>query len=274
MAQISRSSAKEKGAQLRDDYISKLITEKFSAHILKCFPRENKTRVHNICVEYALCRGKVVKSLWKHLTKVLGYNQEYDVYGESLTKKPSATGYALFQMLERIHLCLTQLCFPEFRDMQNVLSALAYRCLPSHLFLQYLHASVFTVSPDFVTRFVSEVPDEDNIGIKIELVSGLPRSHTKAVLSKWKHPVAKRFLVNELLGKFDGPSKLNEIDAPATADSMEAGANDQDVTGLDRFLPFETFLKAIRSEANSKAFESHKLTAEETELLKSLSLRE
>ena len=213
--------------------------------------------MQNICVEYASCRGKVVRSLWRCLAKVLGYPQDSDVYNQPLTKTCKTTDFALFQMLERLYMNVKQLCFPQFRGMENVFISLGYRCLPNHLFKQYISASVFKATPEFITRFVTEVPDDDESSIvKLDLIASLPKNIAKPIIMKWNHPAAKRFIIQELVGKFDFIGVFNVSYA-----MMTGGAERGQEAG--RFQPVETFLRLI----NLPAFGSNRLTQDEWEIL-------
>lgn len=244
-----------------DESLSMFVIERVTGHFVKCFPRENKNKVQNICAEYAFCRGKVVKSFWRHLTKVLGYAQENEVFKQPLEKTSKITDFALFQMLERLYFSVEQLCFPPFRGMQNIFVALGYRCLPNHLFKQYFRASVFKASPEFVARFVAEVPDDDQTSsLKLHLISRLHRRDAKPIIYSWDHPVAKRYRIQEIVGKVDNSSAVNAGSA-MMADSVSGGRE------ADRYLPTETFLRSIGLEENSRNFASFQITDEEWKFL-------
>ena len=256
---LASSNATKKGDDSKsgEDFLTQLVVENVSAHILKCFPRESKSRVQNICIEYASCRGKVVRSLWRCLTKVLGYPQESEIYSHPLAKTSKATDFALFQMLERLYMNIRKLCFPQFRSMQNVFIALGYRCLPNYLFRQYFRSSVFIATPEFISRFIAEVPDdEESTTIKVDLVTSLPKDVAKPIIMKWNHPAAKRFMTQELVGKFDFIGIFN------VNGSMMARAGER-VPESGRFLPTETFLRLI----NLPDFASSRLTEDEWEFL-------
>ena len=251
------SSKRNEGRKTGQDALTQLVVECVSAHILKCFPLESKSRVQNICIEYASCRGKVVKSLWRCLTKALGYTQDGDVYSQPLEKASKATDFALFQMLERLYVNVNQLCFPQFKGMQNVLISLGYRCLPNHLFRQYIRASVFRATPEFIRRFVLEVPDDDESStLKLDLITSLPKSIAKPLIMEWNHPVARHFVTQELVGKFDFIGMFN-INNLMISGGAEGGQES------DRFLPVETFLRLV----NSPAFASYRLSEEESNFL-------
>jgi len=251
------STKRNEGGKASQDAMTQLFVESVSAHILKCFPLESKSRVQNICIEYASCRCKVVKSFWRCLTKVLGYTQDGDVYSQPLEKTSKATDFALFQMLERLYMNVKQLCFPQFKGMQNVFIALGYRCLPNHLFRQYIRVSVFKATPDFIRRFVLEVPDDDESStLKLDLVTSLPKSIAKPILMEWSHPVARHFLTQELVGKFDFIEKIH------LNNSMLSGGAESEQES-DRFLPVETFLRFV----NLPAFASCRLSEEELDFL-------
>ena len=259
--QKDRGPGRNDDSKIGDDPISFMIIESVSMHILKCFPRESKNRVQNICVEYAACRGKVVRSLWRHLTKVLGYAHENEVYKQPLEKTSKATDFALFQMLERLYSNVNQLSFPQFRGMPNVFVALGYRCLPNHLFRQYFRASVFEASPEFIRRFVIEVPENDeSSSLKLDLISSLPNNFAKPIIADWDHPVARRFITQELVGKFNTVGIFHAGSA-IMADAAERGQES------NRFLPMETFLRSIRLEENSRNFASYRLTEDEWQYL-------
>ena len=259
----------DKGSQ--EDALAKLVTEKVSAHILTCFPREDKRRVHNICVEYTSCRGKIVRSLWRHLSKVLGYHSEENVYHVPLEKEASTSDYALFQIIERLHLCIAQLCFPEFKDMQAIFIALGYRCLPQYMFLQYLNASVFTVRAEFVKRFITEVPDnQDSVPIKMELISLLPKESLKVIVDEWNHPIARRFKTQELLARFYG-------EETSAANNLTAEEQEGELSESEHFLPLETFLRSIRIRedyTDPRQIHSNRLTEEEYQFVVSSAHKE
>eukprot|EP00794_Sanderia_malayensis_P014283 gene14283-15770_t len=238
--------------QSQDEAVVQVLVEKLSGHMVQCFPRENKGKIHNICLEYATCRAKVVKSFWRHVSKVLDYNPDDSDALKVAPLGPTATkssDHALFQMLERLHACISQLSYPEFRDMSNVFISLAYRCLPLHLFMQYLHASVFTVRPDFVQRFVAQVRDDvaDIVSVKIELLSRLPKHQAKAILCTWNHPAAERFVTNELVSRYDGEG-MSALYNTEGFDSNRGRTGSAEPMDKERFLPLETFLRVVRSD--------------------------
>ncbi len=261
---LKEDSQTQNDFQTKDEAIIQVVIEKISSHILQCFPHEKKGKVHNVSLEYAQCRGKVVKSFWRHISKVLDYSSEADVLKAPLESTNKSSDFALFQIFERLHTCVAQLSYPEFRDMSNVFISLAYRCLPLHLFMQYLNASVFTVRPEFVQRFVMEVPDtEELVPVKIELASRLPKQLAKAVLINWKHPVANRFIAQELVSRYD----CENLSAPGNSMAVESQRASEQET--ERFLPLETFLRAI---SDDKHFESHRLTEQELEFIESTAI--
>ena len=266
-----KGNTKMADKESQEDALAKLVTDKVSAHILTCFPRENKTKVHNICVEYASCRGKIIRSLWRHLTKVLGYSSEETVYDEPLEKEAAITDYALFQIMERLHLCIAQLSFPEFKDMQEIFIALGYRCLPQHMFIQYLNASVFTVRAEFVKRFITEVPDtQDSVPIKMELISRLPKDRGKVIISQWNHPIARRFKTQELLGRFYGAES-------SAVSNMTTEEQEDELPESEHFLPLETFLRSIRIRddyTDPRHIHSNRLTEEEYQFVVSSAHKE
>lgn len=243
------------------DQLTQLVVDNVSAHVLKCMPRENKSKVQNICAEYALCRGKVVKSLWRDFTKIFGYSQENEVYKQPLEKTSKTTDIALFQMLERLFYNVKQLSFPQFKGMQDVFIGLGYRCLPNYLFMQYFKAFVFKASPEFVSRFVSEVPDnEETSYVKLDLISSLAKKDAKPIIVNWDHPVAKRFRIQDLVGKFDyvGMFSVGNAMMADTADGEK---------GAERFMPLETFLQLIQLEENSRNFASFRMNDDEWSFL-------
>ena len=252
--------------QSEDDIANRITTDKLTTHLTSCMPRDNKTKIFNISKEYAMSRGKIIKSLWKHASKALGYSSETQILHALLTERASAAECALFQLLERLHVCCAQLCCPVFPGMSTIFITLGYRCLSKPLFLQYLDADVFNPTEEFVNRLLIEVPDEgDNVSIKVHVITRLPKEAAKRVLAHWNHPVAKRFLSQQLVIRYSG-SDVQETNIQLQHHHEEHIP--------DQFLPLATFLRSLRLEETTKQFAVRRPTEDDLEILEASTLLE
>ncbi|XP_046354825.2 uncharacterized protein LOC124134166 isoform X1 [Haliotis rufescens] len=239
--------------------LNALTEDLLTSYLARHLKKDNKVKAHNVAKEYVACQVQKTKQLCHLLwslrrTESSGYD---DDILPNLCEAADDEEYELFQLYERLYLMLCELCFPSPPGFQTYFTALGFRCLHLRLFLQYVDRGVLSLTGQFVTQLLADVPDcdedKENSEIKYQIISRLPKTLAEECFRLWNHPLCDRYFahqqVTEILlegaklakGKEDTREGLSLKDRSRDNDSMASGSSSH-----MSFPPLEIFIRHLK----------------------------
>ncbi|XP_067683357.1 protein pigeon-like isoform X2 [Haliotis asinina] len=222
-----------------------------TSYLVRHLKKDNKVKAHNVAKEYVACQVQKTKQLC-HLLWSLRRTESSgcdDNMLPNLCEPAEDEEYELFQLYERFYLMLCELCFPTPPGFQTYFTALGFRCLHLRLFLQYVDRGVLSLTGQFVTQLLADVPDSDedkeNVGIKYQIISRLPKTLAEESFRLWCHPLCARYFAHQQVtdilldgAKFAKSENTREV---RDNESIASGSS-----GNMAFPPLEIFIRHLK----------------------------
>ncbi|XP_046548624.1 gamma-secretase-activating protein-like [Haliotis rubra] len=209
----------EDGSRTRQ--LSAVTEELLTSYLVRHLKKDNKVKAHNVAKEYVACQVQKTQQLC-HLLWSL--------------RRTESSGCD--NMLPNLIL-----------GFQTYFTALGFRCLHLRLFLQYVDRGVLSLTGQFVTQLLADVPDSDedkeNSEIKFQIISRLPKTLAEECFRLWNHPLCARYFayqqVTEIL--------LDGAKFAKSEDTREARDNDSIASGSSGYMafpPLEIFIRHLK----------------------------
>ncbi|KAK5644560.1 hypothetical protein RI129_005860 [Pyrocoelia pectoralis] len=247
----------------KQEHIISVNLRELSMHLLKQSTDNKMSRfqwqsqtpmhVHAVATRYVAAQLEQSRFLCHILSKAIGFDPKYEqekgfVYIDHL---PDEKKYVFFSILERYYSAVESIAFPLPQGFTSFFTFLGYRTLRFNTFLQYVQRNVFELQVD-VMKIIMMDTDDTNAGIhrKLKLLSLLPRSRLKRLLSQWSHPVslmirAREHALNILSGVEGQNPRLHGLQKNRNYQLGLAAFPSE-----DRLSPLDTFLDLLTAKAN------------------------
>uniref|UniRef100_A0A1Y1MZ75 Gamma-secretase-activating protein C-terminal domain-containing protein n=2 Tax=Photinus pyralis TaxID=7054 RepID=A0A1Y1MZ75_PHOPY len=247
----------------KQEHVISVNLRELSMHLLKQSTENKISRfqwqsqtpmhVHAVATRYVAAQLEQSRFLCHILSKAIGFDPKYDqekgfVYIDHL---PNEKKYVFFAILERYYSAVESIAFPLPQGFTSFFTFLGYRTLRFNTFLQYVQRNVFELQVD-VMKIIMMDTDDTKAGIqrKLKLLSLLPRSRLKRLLSQWSHPVslmirAREHALNILSGVEGQNPRLHGLQKNRNYQLGLAAFPSE-----DRLSPLDTFLDLLTAKAN------------------------
>ncbi|XP_078676801.1 gamma-secretase-activating protein-like [Branchiostoma floridae x Branchiostoma belcheri] len=247
---------------LEQDRVVGMTVEHLTDHLSRYLPRETRVKVFNVAREFVSCQLQQAKQLLQFIWISLGFPP--DGYLTSNVGEPGVQAESeLFHMTERFYMSAQELCFPLPNGFKTFFTTLGFRCLDSHVFLQYVDRGVLHFTDDFRDMVMEDLGDDrDSSEMKLNIVSRLPKRQALTGLQQWNHPISTRFLSKQYvsglllegedLGWASQPRRVSLTDSYSTSSSQDSSEEDS-VDAHVHFPPLATLMKLLQmKEPNTK----------------------
>ncbi|CAH1265238.1 GSAP [Branchiostoma lanceolatum] len=247
---------------MEQDRVVGMTVEHLTDHLSRYLPRETRIKVLNVAREFVSCQLQQAKQLLQFIWISLGFPP--DGYLTSNVGEPGRPAESeLFHMTERFYMSAQELCFPLPNGFKTFFTTLGFRCLDSHVFLQYVDRGVLHFTDDFRDMVMEDLGDDrDNSEMKLNIVSRLPKRQALTGLQQWNHPISTRFLSKQYvsslllegedLGWAAQPRRVSLSDSYSTTSSQDSSEDDS-VDAHVHFPPLATLMKLLQmKEPNTK----------------------
>jgi len=152
--------------------------------------------LEKIAQEYTSCQIDTVRHLAHLIWAVAAPDSTKS--DAPLCEAGSREELELFFTYERYVLSLVETGFPITAPFHAFFTKLAFRCVEFRMFLQYVDAGVVFIDEAFGRQLLENLDDStDNVALKFQLLSRLPRRTALACLHHWDHPESQRFLARD-----------------------------------------------------------------------------
>ncbi|KAF5284324.1 hypothetical protein FQA39_LY04617 [Lamprigera yunnana] len=247
----------------KQEHIISVNLRELSMHLLKQSTENKISRfqwqsqtpmhVHAVATRYISAQLEQSRYLCHILCKGMGYDPKYDqekgfVFIDHLLNEKK---HVFFSVLERYYLAVESIAFPLPQGFTSFFTFLGYRTLRFNTFLQYVQRNVFELQVDVMKIIMMDTEDtKSGIECKLKLLTMLPKSRLKRLLSQWSHPIslmirAREHSLNILSGvegqnpRLHGLQKSKHYQLGLAAFPSE-----------DRLSPLDTFLDLLTAKAN------------------------
>ncbi|XP_035676326.1 gamma-secretase-activating protein-like isoform X2 [Branchiostoma floridae] len=238
---------------LEQDRVVGMTVEQLTDHLSRHLPRETRVKVFNVAREFVSCQLQQSKQLLQFIWTSLGFQPDGDL-ASNVGEPGSQAESELFHMTERFYMAAQELCFPLPNGFKTFFTTLGFRCLDSHVFLQYVDRGVLHLTDDFRDMVMEDLGDDrDNSEMKLNIVSRLPKALTG--LQQWNHPISTRFLSKQYvsslllegedLGWASQPRRVSLTDSYSTSSSQDSSEDDS-VDAHVHFPPLATLMKLLQ----------------------------
>ncbi|KAF5296648.1 hypothetical protein FQR65_LT10188 [Abscondita terminalis] len=247
----------------KQEHIISVNLRELSMHLLKQSTENRISRfqwqsqtpmhVHAVATRYVSAQLEQSRYLCHILCKAAGFDPKHDqekgfAFVDHL---PTEKKYLYFTMLERYYLAVESIAFPLPQGFTSFFTFLGYRALRFNTFLQYVQRNVFELQVDVMKIIMMDTEDtKSGIERKLKLLTMLPRSRLKRLLSQWSHPVslmirAREHALNILSGVEGQNPRLHGLQKSKNYQLGLAAFPSE-----DRLSPLDTFLDLLTAKAN------------------------
>ncbi|XP_067110970.1 gamma-secretase-activating protein isoform X1 [Osmerus mordax] len=178
------------------------MVDKLKEHLIRHLPRLGKKRIDLLVVNYV---AKLLELIRYMLESVwLKYRLAPCVM--CLKKPGSPAEWTVFHVMCRILEATKSLCLPLPPGYHTLLAVLGVRCLPRHMFLQYVDQGLLQLTETFVSCLMTDLDNShSNEQLKFSILKRLPEPMEQRICHLWDHPVSSacisRGYVSSLLKK-------------------------------------------------------------------------
>ncbi|XP_050413914.1 protein pigeon [Patella vulgata] len=223
-------------------------------HIGQNLKKDTRAKAKNVAQEYMACQVQQSKQLCHLLWSLIEPNLELtgDQFIPKLCECGGAEEYELFILYERFYMTVKECVFPLPPGFQTFFTALAFRCLNFHLFVQYVDRGVLQLTGDFIQQILVDLSDEgEELEYKYQLMSKLPKESLEECFKQWNHPIAVSYIAKQqttqilTLGKEIEKMKLEkkvERERAGTTDSSSSSNIGEDIV---TFSPLNSFINYL-----------------------------
>ncbi|XP_066983004.1 protein pigeon [Macrobrachium rosenbergii] len=239
------------------EHLLSVTLRELSMYCLKHFPHESPMRVHAVASKYVCAQLQVSRRLCSILcsSQTLIPTEKGEKGFTFIEQLDEAVANRLFTLLERYHSATEAVAYPLPQGYNSFLSYLAYRCLPHHVFMQYVRRGVLQLNVDVLREIIYDLDDSPkNVERKLEIVSSVPVVRSLRALQYWQHPMslilrsrlhAASILAGEGPGQPRTPTQSGRINAQHLQNKGLTA-----FPTADRLSPFDTFLDLLTAKAN------------------------
>ncbi|KAK4875134.1 hypothetical protein RN001_011556 [Aquatica leii] len=247
----------------KQEHIISVNLRELSMHLLKQSTENRISRfqwqsqtpmhVHAVATRYVSAQLEQSRYLCHILCKGIGFDPKYDqekgfAFIDHLSTEKK---YVFFSVLERYYLAVESIAFPLPQGFTSFFTFLGYRTLRFNTFLQYVQRNVFELQVDVMKVIMMDTDDtKSGIERKLKLLTMLPRSRLKRLLSQWSHPIslmirAREHSLNILSGVEGQNPRLHGLQKNRNYQLGLAAFPSE-----DRLSPLDTFLDLLTAKAN------------------------
>lgn len=181
-----------------------LTVDKLREHLNRHLPRLGKKKIDSLVVNYV---SKLLE-LIRHMLETAWLKYKLSPRALCLTQQGSPAEWSVFHFMLRILEATRGLCLPLPPGYHTLLAVFAVRCLPLHIFLQYIDHGVVQLTETFVSRLMTDLDNSDaNERLKFSILKRLPEPTERRIYHMWDHPVSSasisRDYVRTLLEKYN-----------------------------------------------------------------------
>ncbi|KAF2885779.1 hypothetical protein ILUMI_20414 [Ignelater luminosus] len=247
----------------KQEHIISVNLRELSMHLLKQSAENKISRfqwqsqtpmhVHAVATRYVAAQLEQSRFLCHILCKAIAFDPRYEqekgfIFINQLCDEKKRI---LFTILERYYLAVESIAFPLPQGFTSFFTFLGYRTLRFNMFLQYVHRNVFELQVD-VMKIIMMDTEDTRAGIhqKLKLLTLLPRSRAKRLLSQWSHPVSLMIRAREhSLNILSGVEGANQrVHGFQRKKSYQLGL--AAFPSEDRLSPLDTFLDLLTAKAS------------------------
>ncbi|XP_062339620.1 gamma-secretase-activating protein [Osmerus eperlanus] len=199
------------------------MVDKLREHLNRHLPRLGKKRIDLLVVNYV---AKLLELIRYMLESVwLKYRLAPCVM--CLNKPGSPAEWTVFHVMCRILEATKSLCLPLPPGYHTLLAVLGVRCLPRHIFLQYVDQGLLQLTETFVSRLMTDLDNShSNEQLKFSILKRLPEPMEQRICHLWDHPVSSacisRGYVSSLLKK-QANTKRSQLNRQAGSTGLNPG---------------------------------------------------
>ncbi|XP_072026352.1 gamma-secretase-activating protein-like [Amphiura filiformis] len=236
------------------EQLMEMTMDSLSNHMKVFMPSASNDKLLNIASEYVTCQLQQSKSLIMAMMNATGFPNPRNRHNlkVSLLTAPPEQGREMFQLVEQYFMAVQQLSYPLPPGFYTLFTIAGFRCLDRLMFLQYLDYGVLLTTEEFVSRLLKDVPDDskENVEIKYEIITRLPRHTALQVLERWDHPISTRFLAQQYVAdtlKDDTGRDYSSLNyaGQQRRESSEIEEDEDSIAGS--FPPLSTLMKLLES---------------------------
>nr|XP_043878765.1 gamma-secretase-activating protein isoform X1 [Solea senegalensis] len=181
-----------------------LTVDKLREHLNRHLPRLGKKKTDSLVVCYV---AKLLE-LIRHMLESVWLKYELGPRALCLKQQASSAEWSVFHFMFRILEATRGLCLPFPPGFHTLVAVFAVRCLPHHIFLQYIDHGFLQLTETFLSRLMTDLDNSDaNERLKFSILKRLPEPMEQRIYHMWDHPVSSasisREYVRSLLEKHD-----------------------------------------------------------------------
>ncbi|KAK4299369.1 hypothetical protein Pmani_028344 [Petrolisthes manimaculis] len=239
------------------EHLLSVNLRELSMYCLKHFPHESPMRVHAVASKYVCTQLQVSRRLCSILcsSQTLIPNEKSEKGFTFIEQLEEGVARRLFTLLERYHSATEAVAYPLPQGYNSFLAYLAHRCLPHHVFMQYVRRGVLQLNVDVLREIVYDLDDTpENVERKLEIITSVPLIRGVRTLQFWQHPMSlilrsRLHAASILAGEGPGQPRTPTQSARVNAHHL----NNKGISAFpttDHLSPYETFLDLLTAKAN------------------------
>ncbi|KAM7378174.1 hypothetical protein PAMA_013189 [Pampus argenteus] len=164
-----------------------LTVDKLREHLNRHLPGLGKKKIDSLVVGYV---AKLLE-LIRHMLESVWLKYKLGSRVLCLAQKGSPAEWSMFHFMFRILEAMMGLCLPLPPGYHTLLAVFAVRCLPHHVFLQYIDHGFLQLTETFVSRLMTDLDNSDaNEKLKFSILKRLPEPMEQRICHMWDHPVS------------------------------------------------------------------------------------
>ncbi|KAM7367068.1 hypothetical protein PAMP_014993 [Pampus punctatissimus] len=164
-----------------------LTVDKLREHLNRHLPRLGKKKIDSLVVSYV---AKLLE-LIRHMLESVWLKYKLGSRVLCLAQQGSPAEWSMFHFMFRILEAMMGLCLPLPPGYHTLLAVFAVRCLPHHIFLQYIDHGFLQLTETFVSRLMTDLDNSDaNEKLKFSILKRLPEPMEQRICHMWDHPVS------------------------------------------------------------------------------------